>query len=172
MYRNPANSAFQQKLQLGLMLSIAMRSVQIMLHLIVAIRTRGYKFIFLDHYLLSNCNIMHIWLKYINIFWTKQKLPHVSYIHYTVYNPRMLPTVHFCTISKLIPTHVPCILYTLLLTIKLSRHHLSFGFWPDNKSALADYSLKGYLASLRTNIGQHQDQLGGGSLQGKTSLGK
>ena len=58
MYRNPANSAFQQKLELGLMLSIAMRSVQIMLHLIVAIRTRGYKFIFLDHYLLSNCNIM------------------------------------------------------------------------------------------------------------------
>ena len=58
MYRNPANSAFQQKFELGLMLSIAMRSVQIMLHLIVAIRTRGYKFIFLDHYLLSNCNIM------------------------------------------------------------------------------------------------------------------
>ena len=58
MYRNPANSAFQQKLELGLMLSIAMRSVQIMLHLIVAIRTRGYKFIFLDHYLLSNCNKM------------------------------------------------------------------------------------------------------------------
>ena len=58
MYRNPANSAFQQKLELGLMLSVAMRSVQFMLHLIVAIRTRGYKFIFLDHYLLSNCNIM------------------------------------------------------------------------------------------------------------------
>ena len=58
MYRNPANSAFQQKLELGLMLSLAMRSVQFMLHLIVAIRTRGYKFIFLDHYLLSNCNIM------------------------------------------------------------------------------------------------------------------
>merc|ERR1712105_471912 len=74
---------------------------------------------------------------------------------YTLYSvhPCMLPTVHFCTISKLIPTHVPCILYTLLLTIKLSRHHLSFGFWPDNKSALAGYFLKGYLASLRTNIG-------------------
>ena len=70
---------------------------------------------------------------------------------YTVH-PRLVPTVHFCTISKLIPTHVPYILYTLLITIKLSGHHLSFGFWPDNKSALADYFLKGYLASLRTNI--------------------
>ena len=52
MYRNPANSAFQQKLELGLMLCLAMRLVQVMLHLLVAIRTRGYKCIFLDHYLL------------------------------------------------------------------------------------------------------------------------
>ena len=66
--------------------------------------------------------------------------------------PHLVPTVHFCTISKLIPTHVPCILYTLLFTIKLSGYQSSFGFWPDNKSALADYFLKGYLASLRTNI--------------------
>merc|ERR1712208_250454 len=59
---------------------------------------------------------------------------------YTFYgvHPRMMPTVHFCTISKLIQTHMPCILYTLLLTIK---RHLSFGFWPDNKSALAEYYL-------------------------------
>ena len=68
-------------------------------------------------------------------------------------HPCMMPTVNFCTISKLIPTHRPCILYTLLLTVKPSTNQLSFGFWPGNKPALADYFLKGYLASLQTNIG-------------------
>ena len=53
---------------------------------------------------------------------------------YTLYSvhPRMMPTVHFCTISKLIPALMPCILYTLLLTIKLSRHHLSFDVYTAN----------------------------------------
>merc|ERR1712208_45121 len=92
-------------------------------------------------------NRLHIWLK--------SSGPNRSFHMFPIYIIQCTPTyaVHFCTISKLIPTHVPCILYTLLLTITLSRHQLSLGFWPGNKSALADYFLKGYLASLRTNIG-------------------
>ena len=69
---------------------------------------------------------------------------------YTLYSvhPRMMPTVHFCTISKSIPTHM---LYTLLLTIKLSTHQLSFGFWPGNESALANIFVRTtYLAYEQT----------------------